>query len=131
MIYYLAHQNRTIAIASDFRVDGAKIARNPAERTGLGPGIAALNRESLATFHRTLKSQCSIAFFLSRKSLRFLGSAMGIRNRKHRKNRCDFGALRFTTSSVFLYRQDPLGTGKGPPKTDRNLGNAFSAVLIS
>ena len=28
----LVHQNRTIAIAIDFRVDGAKIARNPAER---------------------------------------------------------------------------------------------------
>ena len=32
----LAHQNHTIAIASDFRVDGAKIARNPAERRGFG-----------------------------------------------------------------------------------------------
>ena len=29
----LAHQNRTIAIASDFRV-GSQIARNPAERRG-------------------------------------------------------------------------------------------------
>ena len=34
-------------------------------------------------------------FLLSRKSLRFLGSAMGIAI-ANRKNRCDFGALRFT-----------------------------------
>ena len=88
----LAHQNRTIAIASDFRVDGAKSPEIPQKEGVLGSEIAAQNRKSLATFHRTLKSQCNIAFS-SRKSLRFLGSAMGIAI-ANRKNRCDFGALR-------------------------------------
>ena len=58
----LAHQNRTIAIASDFRVDGAKSPEIPQKEGVLGSEIAARNRKSLATFHRTLKSQCSIAF---------------------------------------------------------------------
>ena len=58
----LAHQNRTIAIASDFRVDGAKSPEIPQKERVLGSEIAARNRKSPATFHRTLKSQCSIAF---------------------------------------------------------------------
>ena len=59
----LAHQNRTIAIASDFRVDEAKSPEIPQkEGRVLGSEIAARNRESIATFHRTLESQCSIAF---------------------------------------------------------------------
>ena len=37
-------------------------------------------------------------FLLSRKSLRFLGSAMDIAI-EHRKNRCDFGALSFTATT--------------------------------
>ena len=57
-----AHQNRTIAIASDFRVDRAKSPEIPQKEGVLGSEIAARNRRSLATFHRTLKSQCSIAF---------------------------------------------------------------------
>ena len=57
----LAHQNRTIAIASDFRVDGAKSPEIPQKEGVLGSEIAARNRRSLATFHRTLKSQCIIA----------------------------------------------------------------------
>ena len=55
------HQNRTIAIASDFRVDGAKSPEIPQKEGVLGSEIAARNRRSLATFHRTLKSQCIIA----------------------------------------------------------------------
>ena len=57
----LAHQNRTIAIARDFRVDGAKSPEIPQNEGVLGAEIAARNRRSLATFHRTLKSQCIIA----------------------------------------------------------------------
>ena len=57
----LAHQNRTIAIASDFRVDGAKSPEIPQKEGVLGLEIAAQNRRSLALFHRTLKSQRSIA----------------------------------------------------------------------
>ena len=56
----LAHQNRTIAIASDFRVGGAKSPEIPQKKGLLDSEIAARNRKSLATFHRTLKSQCSI-----------------------------------------------------------------------
>ena len=58
----LAHQNCTIAVASDFRADGAKSPEFPQKEGVLGSEIAARNRRSLATFHRTLKSQCSIAF---------------------------------------------------------------------
>ena len=64
----LAHQNRTIAIASDFRVDGA--TEIPQKEGVLGSEIAARNRKSLATFHRTLKKK-QYCFLLFRKSLRF------------------------------------------------------------
>ena len=76
----LAHQNRTVAIASDFRVDGAKSPEIPQKEGVLGPEIAARNRKSLATFHRTFKSQCSIAF-----------SCLG--------NRCDFWGPRWASQS--------------------------------
>ena len=56
-----AHQNRTIAIASDFRVDGPKSPEILQKGGVSGSEIAARNRRSLATFHRTLKSQCSTA----------------------------------------------------------------------
>ena len=61
----------------------------PQKEGVLGSEIAARNRKSLATFHRTFKSQCSIALSCLRNRERFLGSAMGIAiaNRKHR---CDF-----------------------------------------
>ena len=61
LICNLAHQNRTIGIGSDFRVDGAKSPEIPQQEGVLGSEIAARNRRSLATFHRTLKSQCIIA----------------------------------------------------------------------
>ena len=54
-----AHQNRTIAIASDFRVDGAKSPEIPQNEGVWGSEIAAQNRKSLAIFHCNLKSQCS------------------------------------------------------------------------
>ena len=69
----LAHQNRTIAIASDFCVDGAKSPEIPQKEGVLGSEIAARNRRSLATFHRTLKSQCSIAFSCLRNRRDFWG----------------------------------------------------------
>ena len=53
----LAHQNRTIPIASDFRVDRAKSPEILQKEGVLGSEIATQNRKSLATFHRTLKSQ--------------------------------------------------------------------------
>ena len=71
----LAHQNRTIAIASDFRVDGAKSPEIPQKEGVLDSEIAARNRRSLATFHRTLKSQCSIAFSCLTKLLTKLARA--------------------------------------------------------
>ena len=80
----LVHQNRTIAIASDFRVDGAKSPEIPQKEGVLGSAIAARNRKSLATFHRTLKSQCGIAFscFGNRA---ISGVRDGHRNRKSQK----------------------------------------------
>ena len=65
---------------SDFRVDGAKSPEIPQKEGVLGSEIAARNRKSLATFHRTLKSQCSIAF-----------SCLG--------NRCDFWGPRWASRS--------------------------------
>ena len=94
-VKFLAHQNRRIAIASDFRVDGAKSPEILQTEEVLGSEIAARNRKSLATFHHTLKSQCSIAFScLGNRAIS--GVRDGHRNRKsaNRKNRCDLGALR-------------------------------------
>ena len=48
-------------IASDFRVDWAKSPEIPQKEGVSGSEIAAWDRKSLATFHRTLKLQCSIA----------------------------------------------------------------------
>ena len=71
IIVLLAHENRTITIASDFRVDGATSPEILQKEGVLGPEIEARNHKSLATFYHTLKSQCIIAF-----------SCLG--------NRCDF-----------------------------------------
>ena len=78
--FILSAPNRTIAIASDFRVDGATLPEIPQKQGVLGSEIAARNRKSLATFRRTLKSQCSIAF-----------SCLG--------NRCDFWGPRWASQS--------------------------------
>ena len=84
-LHNLAHQNRTIAIASDFRVDWAKSPEIPQKEGVLGSEIAARNRKSLATFHRTLKSQCSIAFScLGNRAIS--GVRDGHRNRKSQKS---------------------------------------------
>ena len=92
-VWGLAHQNRTIAIASDFRVDGAKSPEIPQQEGALGSEIAARNRRSLATFHRTLKSQCIIAVscFGNRA---ISGVRDGHRNRKSQKS------LRFRCAKV-------------------------------
>ena len=76
----LAHQNRTIAMASDFRVDGAKSPEISQKERVLGPEIAARNHRTQANFHRTLKLQCSIAFSCLR-------------------NRCDFWGPRWASQS--------------------------------
>ena len=81
----LAHQNRTIAIASDFRVDGAKSPEIPQKERVLGSDIAARNRKSLATFHCTLKSQCIIAFSCLGNRM-ISGVRDGHRNRKSQKS---------------------------------------------
>ena len=93
--FVLAHQNRTIAIASDFRVDEAKSPEIPQKEGVLGSEITARNRKSLATFHRTLKSQCSIAFscFGNRA---ISGVRDGHRNRKSQKS------LRFRCAKPFV-----------------------------
>ena len=92
----LAHQNRTIAIASDFRVDGAKSPEIPQKEGVLGSEIAARNRKSLATFHRTLKSQCNIALScLGNRAIS--GVRDGHRNRKSQKS------LRFRCAKVRRY----------------------------
>ena len=80
----LAHQNRTIAIASDFRVDEAKSPELPQKEWVLDSEIAARNRTSLAIIHRNLKSQCSIVF--SPKSLAISGVRVGHHNRISQKS---------------------------------------------
>ena len=91
----LAHQNRTIAIASDFRVHGAKSPEIPQQEGVLGSAIATRNRRSLATFHRTLKSQCIIAVScLGNRAIS--GVRDGHRNRKSQKSlrfRCAKGMV--------------------------------------
>ena len=83
--YSLAHQNRRIAIASDFRVDWAKSPEILQKEGVLRSEIAARNRKSLATFHRTLKSQCNIAFScLGHRAVS--GVRDGHRNRKSQKS---------------------------------------------
>ena len=74
--------NRTIAIASGFSVDGAKSPEILQKEGVSGSDIAARNRKSLATFHRTLKSQMQHGFVLPRKSLAISGVCHGHRNRK-------------------------------------------------
>ena len=88
----LAHQNRTIAIASHFCVDGAKSPEIPQKEGVFGPDIAARNRKSLATFHHTRKSQCSIAFCCLGNRCDFWGPRWASQSQIAKKNRCDFGA---------------------------------------
>ena len=113
--FRLAHQNRTIAITSDFRVDGAKLPEIPQKEGVLGSEIAARNRRSLATFHRTLKSQCGIAFSgLGNRAI------SGVRDgHRNRKNRCDFGALSSgTRKNSKSLKSNTKGTFRVSPKVD-------------
>ena len=75
----LAHQNRTIAIASDFRADGAKSPEIPQQEGVSASEIATRNRKSLATFHRTLNLALN-RNSKSRKSLAISGVRDGHRN---------------------------------------------------
>ena len=103
------HQNRTIAIASDFRIDGAKSPEIPQNEGILGSEIAARNRKSLATFHRTLnRNGESLSLVSEIAAISWVRD--GHRNRKNCKNRCDFGALRGTNKAYSdrLIRQNPF-----------------------
>ena len=65
--------------------DGAKSPEIPQKEGSSGSEIAARNRKSLATFHRNLRSQCSTASVLSRKSVAISGVRDAHRNRKSQK----------------------------------------------
>ena len=91
-VRFLAHQNRTFAIASDFRIDGAKSPEILQKEGVLGSEIAARNRKSPATFHRTLKNRNAALLSLLSEIAAISGVRDGHRNRK---NRCDFCALSF------------------------------------
>ena len=93
-------------MASDFRVDGAKSPEIPQKEGVLGSEIAARNRKSLATFHRTLNRNAALLSLVS-ESARFPGSAMGIAI-ANRKNCCDFCALSPCTSDTLI--RPGLGT---------------------
>ena len=80
----LAHQNRRIAIASDFRVDGAKSPGILQKEGVLGSEIAAQNRKSLATFHRTLNHNAAL-LSLRPEIAAISGVRDGHRNRKSQK----------------------------------------------
>ena len=84
----LAHQNRTIAIASDFRGDGAKSPEIQQKEEGWGSEITARNRRSLATFDRTLKSQCSTAFSCVGNRCDFWGPQWASQSQKSLRFRC-------------------------------------------
>ena len=75
----------------------------------MGSEIAARNRKSLATFHRTLKSQCNIAFSCPRNRA-ISGVCDGHRNRKSQKS------LRFRCAK---FRRGPLRAGHGIPNSLR------------
>ena len=82
------------SVASDFRVDGAKLPEIPRKEGALGSEIAARNRKSLATFYRTLKSQCSHCFQVVLEiASDFWGPRWASQSQTWCKNRCDFGAL--------------------------------------
>ena len=109
MFRLLAHQNRTIAIASDLCVDGAKSPEISQKERVWGSEIAARNRKSLATFHRTLKSQCSIAFSCLRNRA-ISGVRDGHRNRKSQKSlrfRCAKFRLLFRSWTSLLRSRRP------------------------
>ena len=95
----LAHQNRTIAIASDFRVDEAKSPEIPQNEgfwaQKLQLEIANRQRLSIAPLDRN-----ATLFSLVSEIARFLGSAMGIAI-ANRKSRCDFRALRSVKSTTW------------------------------
>ena len=77
------------------RVDGARSPEIPQKGGVLGSEIAARNRKSLATSHRTLKSQCSIAVScLGNRTIS--GVRDGHRNRKSQKS------LRFRCAKQIL-----------------------------
>ena len=78
----LAHQNRAIAIASDIRVDGTKSPEIPQKEGVSRSEIATRNRKSLATLHRTPKSQCKVSEIASD----FRGPRDGHCNRKSQKS---------------------------------------------
>ena len=96
----LARQNRTIAIASDFCVDGTKSPEIP-QKEGVWGSKSAAPKSQIASDFEVFPSHTQIATqhcsLVSRKSLRVLGSTMGIAI-ANRKNRCNFGAL----SRLFL-----------------------------
>ena len=79
----LAHQNRTIAIASDF--DGAKSPEIPQKEGVSGSEIAARNRKSLAIFHRTLNRNAALLSLLSEIAA-MSGACDGHRNPKSQKS---------------------------------------------
>ena len=98
----LAHQNRTIAIASDLRVDGAKSSKIPQKEEVSGSEIANRQRLSIAPLNRNAALLSLVSEIASD-----LGSAMGIAI-ADRKNRCDFGALSCKGSYSFLTSPYPV-----------------------
>ena len=86
-----------------FRVDGAKSPDILQKEWVSGSEIAARNRKSPATFHLTLKSQCSVALSsLGNIASDVLGSAMGVAIANH-KNHSDFGALPWSPFPCFFW----------------------------
>ena len=71
---------------SDFRVDGAKSPDIPQKEGALRSEIAARNRKSLATFNRTLTSQCSIAFSCFRNRCGFWGPRWASQSQKSQQS---------------------------------------------
>ena len=114
----LTHQNRTIAIASDFRVDGAKSPEIPQKEWVLGSEIAARNRKSLATFHRTNRNAALLS--LVSEIAAISGVRDGHRNRKSQKS------LRFRCAKNEPQPVNPpnlVTRPKYPPPSQDRCGN--------
>ena len=99
----LAHQNRTIAIASDFRVDGAKSPEIPQKEGVLGSEIAAQNRTSLATFSIAPLNRNAALLSLFSEIAAISGVRDGHRNRRSQKS------LRFRCAKSHPLPPTPLG----------------------
>ena len=102
----LAHQNRTIAIASDSRVDGAKSSEILQKEGVLDSDIADRNRKSLVTFHRTLSRNAALLSLISE-----IAAISGVRDGHRRKSQ---KSLQFRCAESHRFKVGRWNNTQGP-----------------